>query len=211
VTSLFPTDSVEVLPFDGSAKLIPHFFETRAANEHLESLASEVRWEQHHLVLFGKKVPEPRQSAWIADDGISYSYSGIAREAHAWTPTLTVIRSALIDEIQHPFNSVLANLYRDGSDAMGWHSDDEPCNGPEPVIASVSFGAERRFDFRHQQSGEKVSVLLPHGSLLVMSGLSQHCWQHSIARSKKITAQRINLTFRSVATETSPSSRLTST
>ena len=163
---------------------------------------SEVPWEEHQLVLFGKKVSEPRRSAWIADNDIHYVYSGVERPAHIWTPTLTSIRDAITHETGHTFNSVLANLYRDGNDAMGWHSDDEPCNGPEPVIASVSFGAERRFDFRHRTSKEKASVVLPHGSLLLMSGLSQHCWQHSIARSKKVTSPRINLTFRFVTSST---------
>jgi alkylated DNA repair dioxygenase AlkB len=202
VTSLFPSDSLEVLPFDGSAQLFPHFLSALDANECFSALMSEVPWEEHHLVLFGKKVPEPRRSAWIADNNIHYTYSGVERTAHAWTPTLAKVREALVLQTGHRFNSALANLYRDGNDAMGWHSDDEPCNGPEPVIASVSFGAERRFDFRHRLSKEKTSVILPHGSLLLMSGLSQHCWQHSIARSKKVTSSRINLTFRFVTTST---------
>ncbi|MEY5152965.1 MAG: hypothetical protein RLZZ551_1514 [Actinomycetota bacterium] len=202
MTSLFPADSVEVLPFDGSAQLFPSFFEASLAQDYFNALTSEVPWEEHHLILFGKKVPEPRRSAWIADDDIHYVYSGVERTAHAWTPSLTLIRNAIASETQHSFNSVLANLYRDGNDAMGWHADDEPCNGPEPVIASVSFGAERRFDFRHRFNKEKVSVVLPHGSLLLMSGLSQHCWQHGIARSKKVTSPRINLTFRFVTSAT---------
>jgi alkylated DNA repair dioxygenase AlkB len=202
VTSLFPTDSLEVLPFDGSAQLFPQFFNTSTAQEHFSALINEVPWEEHQLVLFGKKVSEPRRSAWIADNDIHYVYSGVERPAHIWTPTLTSIREAITRGTGQRFNSVLANLYRDGNDAMGWHSDDEPCNGPEPVIASVSFGAERRFDFRHRTSKEKASVVLPHGSLLLMSGLSQHCWQHSIARSKKVTSPRINLTFRFVTSST---------
>jgi alkylated DNA repair dioxygenase AlkB len=202
VTSLFPTDSLEVLPFDGSAQLFPQFFNTSTAQEHFSALINEVPWEEHQLVLFGKKVSEPRRSAWIADNDIHYVYSGVERPAHIWSPTLTSIREAITRGTGQRFNSVLANLYRDGNDAMGWHSDDEPCNGPEPVIASVSFGAERRFDFRHRTSKEKASVVLPHGSLLLMSGLSQHCWQHSIARSKKVTSPRINLTFRFVTSST---------
>lgn len=202
MTSLFPTDSLEVLPFDGSAQLFPQFFNTSTAQEHFSALINEVPWEEHQLVLFGKKVSEPRRSAWIADNDIHYVYSGVERPAHIWSPTLTSIREAITRGTGQRFNSVLANLYRDGNDAMGWHSDDEPCNGPEPVIASVSFGAERRFDFRHRTSKEKASVVLPHGSLLLMSGLSQHCWQHSIARSKKVTSPRINLTFRFVTSST---------
>ncbi len=198
MTSLFPANSLEVLPFDGSAQLFPHFLNAEDADECFSTLMNEVPWEDHHLVLFGKKVPEPRRSAWIADNSIHYTYSGVERIAHTWTPTLAKVRDALMRQTGYQFNSALANLYRDGNDAMGWHSDDEPCNGPEPVIASVSFGAERRFDFRHRLNKEKASVILPHGSLLLMSGLSQQCWQHSIARSKKVTSSRINLTFRFV-------------
>ena len=110
MTSLFPADSSDILPFDGRAQLFPQFFDTSTAQEHFNGLISEVPWEEHHLILFGKKVPEPRRSAWIADNDIHYVYSGVERVAHSWTPSLTSIREAITHETGHPFNSVLANL-----------------------------------------------------------------------------------------------------
>jgi alkylated DNA repair dioxygenase AlkB len=127
---------------------------------------------------------------------VSYTYSGVPRDPVPWTPLLADLRERCGRTAGVSFNGMLANLYRDGADSMGWHSDDEPALGPEPVIASVSLGAERRFDFRHRSSGERVSVLLPHGSLLVMSGASQSRWMHRIARSVRVPSARINLTFR---------------
>ena len=188
----------EILPHDGSARLVADFLSRAEADEIMAKLMDEVPWAGHQLVLFGKKMIEPRLSAWIGDDGASYAYSGIERRPTAWTPTLADLRARCEDATSSPFNSVLANLYRDGDDSMGWHADDEPELGSEPVIASLSFGAERRFDFKHRVSGETVSVVLPHGSLLVMSGASQAGWKHRIARTKAVTTPRINLTYRFV-------------
>ena len=202
MTRLFdPDDAIadgEILPHDGSARLVAGFIPGCEADEMMTKLIDEVPWTTHDLVLFGKKMTEPRLSAWIGDAGVSYAYSGIKRTPAPWTPTLADLRTRCEAAVGKAFNSVLANLYRSGDDSMGWHADDEPEMGPEPVIASVSFGAERRFDFKHRASGETVSVVLPHGSLLVMSGVSQVCWKHRIARSKAVTAPRINLTYRFV-------------
>ena len=194
----FPEEPLEVLPYDGSAVLHESFLAPDDADHLLAVLLDEVPWQHHSITLFGKEVPEPRLSAWIADHGISYLYSGRRREPLPWTTSLLAIRQQVTDLVGTTFNSVLANLYRDGNDAMGWHADDEPELGPRPVIASVSLGAERRFDCRHNVSGKTVSVLLPHGSLLVMSGDSQHAWKHRIARTVRVGTPRINLTFRSV-------------
>lgn len=190
----------EILPFDGSAALLETFVEPTMADEMFASLLTEIPWSAHELVLFGKKLTEPRLSAWIADVGISYTYSRVERRPETWTPTLTKVRTLCEMVTRSSFNSVLANLYRSGADSMGWHADDEPELGPEPTIASVSLGDERRFDFRHRVTGEVASVLLPHGSLLVMSGATQACWKHRIARTKSSTSQRINLTYRFVRT-----------
>lgn len=188
----------EVLPYDGSAVLHHSFLSPDEADRALAALLTEVSWQQHSITLFGKEVPEPRLSAWIADPGVSYLYSGRRREPLPWTATLDEIRARAATIAGTRFNSVLANLYRDGNDAMGWHADDEPELGPAPVIASVSLGAERRFDLRHNVSGDTVNALLPHGSLLVMRGDTQHAWKHRIARTTRVGAPRINLTFRSV-------------
>ena len=188
----------EILPCDGSALLIRNFLGTERANRSFDELMIEVPWTSHDLVLFGRKVAEPRLSAWIADSGVAYRYSGVTRPPLPWTTTLAEIRDECNRATTLNFNSVLANLYRSGDDAMGWHADDEPELGPEPVIASVSLGEERRFDFRHRITGETVSVVLPHDSLLVMSGPTQAHWMHRIARTKKSHAARINLTYRYV-------------
>lgn len=193
----------EVLSRDGSARLLTRCIPPHDADAMLEALLDEVPWQTHDLVLFGKKLTEPRLSAWVGDDGVSYTYSGVPRTPAPWTPTLDTLRrlcesrlDALLPRVA--FNSVLANLYRSGDDSMGWHADDEPELGPTPVIASLSFGDERRFDFRHRATGESTSIVLPHGSLLVMSGTTQTNWKHRIARTKASRGPRVNLTYRFV-------------
>jgi len=193
----------EVLPHDGSALLSERWIDHSEADAMLARLMEEVPWQSHDLVLFGKRMAEPRLSAWVADDDVSYTYSGVRRVPATWTPTLTELRhrceSTLASRFRGvAFNSVLANLYRSGDDSMGWHADDEPELGPKPIIASLSFGDERRFDFRHRSSGETARVDLPHGSLLVMSGVTQTHWKHCLARTKKSRSPRVNLTYRFV-------------
>ena len=194
--SLFPV-SGEILPYDHSAILFPDFFTFQEADEAFSQLLSTTPWEEQTLTMFGKQVLEPRLSIWVSD-GIPYTYSRVTRHPAPWTMILSHIRKECESATSTQFNGVLANYYRNGSDHMGWHADDEPINGPEPVIASLSFGATRRFDFRHNKSKEIVSVDLNHGSLLLMSGKSQHNWKHRIAKTTKVSEARINLTFRYV-------------
>jgi alkylated DNA repair dioxygenase AlkB len=186
----------QLLPCDGSAILYPDFLNHELADAYFDDLQLTLPWEHNHLVMFGKKVPEPRVSCWHSSNGTPYTYSGKPRTAHPFNETLLAIQKRCELLTSHTFNGVLANLYRDGTDHMGWHADDEPVNGPEPIIASLSLGAERRFEFKHRTTGEKITTALPHGSLLVMSGKSQSHWLHRIAKSTKITEPRINLTFR---------------
>jgi alkylated DNA repair dioxygenase AlkB len=186
--------SEDVLPYDGTATLWPQFISD--PDDVFQLLLRGIDWEDHYITLFGRPVREPRQSVWFHTDGLAYRYSQSERTARQFTPLLTDIMKQCADIAEASFNSVLANLYRTGEDSMGWHADDEPELGREPVIASISLGAERRFDFRHRDSGDTASVVLPHGSLLVMRGQSQHKWVHRIARTKKVTSPRVNLTFR---------------
>ena len=188
----------EVLPCDGSARLKSSFFSQTESDRFCSAICEEVPWSSHDLVLFGKRMTEPRLSSWIGDAGVAYTYSGVRRSPEPWTLTLAHLRIECERATGAKFNSVLANLYRSGQDSMGWHADDEPELGAEPVIASLSFGDERRFDFRHRVSGETVSVVLPHGSLLVMSGTTQTHWKHRIARTKRSVSPRVNLTYRLV-------------
>lgn len=159
----------------------------------LEQLQAEIPWQQHRLQLFGREHDEPRLSCWMGEAG--YRYSGKRREPVPWHPLVNVIRKQVQTICAQPFNGVLLNLYRHGQDSMGWHADNEPELGPNPVIASVSLGATRRFQLRHKD-GERRQLLLSHGSLLVMAGEMQHHWQHALPRTAAVDSARINLTFR---------------
>jgi alkylated DNA repair dioxygenase AlkB len=165
-----------------------------------ERLQQEIPWERHRLSMFGREVDSPRLSCWIGDPGTDYIYSRTRFEPRAWTPSLLALRERVQVMCGARFNSVLANLYRDGQDSMGWHSDDEPELGPQPVIASVSLGAERRFRLRRKPTGgERATPLalpLAHGSLLCMAGDTQRYYQHALPKVPGMGGARINLTFR---------------
>ena len=163
-----------------------------------DALHREIPWEQHRLRIFGRDVGSPRLSCWIGDEGTAYEYSGTLFEPHAWTPTLAMLRDELAARFDLRFNSVLANLYRDGADSMGWHSDAEPELGREPVIASLSFGAVRRFRFRSRATKRVAFAIdLDPGSLLVMRGATQRLYHHDLPKTARAGA-RINLTFRTI-------------
>jgi len=197
--SLF-SDKRELLPFDGSALLIPRFLSSAESTKYFAQLNEETPWEMPEIVMFGKKYTQAGLSTWFTNTKVSYVYSGITRAPHAMTPLLNDVMNACALASGAEYNSVLVNLYRDGNDSVSWHSDNEEINGSEPTIASVSLGETRRFDLRHKESGETVRVDLEDGSLLVMSGLSQLCWVHQIAKTKTKVGPRINLTFRRVVT-----------
>jgi alkylated DNA repair dioxygenase AlkB len=201
--SLF-SDKRELLPFDGSALLIPRFLSSAESTKYFAQLNEETPWEMPEIVMFGKKYPQAGLSTWFTNTKVSYVYSGITRAPHAMTPLLNDVMNACALASGAEYNSVLVNLYRDGNDSVSWHSDNEEINGSEPTIASVSLGETRRFDLRHKESGETVRVDLEDGSLLVMSGLSQLCWVHQIAKTKTKVGPRINLTFRRVITSQQP-------
>jgi alkylated DNA repair dioxygenase AlkB len=171
-----------------------------------DSLKHEIAWKQDHIKLFGKVHPTPRLVAWHGDQHCTYTYSGVVNTPLAWTPTLLTIKDR-IEQLLYPakFNCVLLNFYRDGHDKMGWHSDDEKELGPNPNIASVSFGATRRFDFKHKTDpNNKFSLELHSGSVLLMQGDMQHHWLHQLPAQKRILTPRINLTFRFIPEQTHP-------
>ena len=164
-----------------------------------DGLHAQPGWQVHPLRMFGRELPAPRLSRWIGDSDAAYRYSGVRHQPQPWPALLEPIRERLICETGVAFNSVLANLYRDGRDCMGLHSDDEPELGERPVIASLSLGATRRFVFKHRRDPARKLVLeLPHGSLLVMRGDSQKDWRHALPRTAKSVGPRINLTFRRI-------------
>lgn len=168
------------------------------------ALRAEIAWQPQRLILFGREVATPRLSCWIGDPDAVYTYSRTRFEPRPWTPTVAALRDDLTARLGLRFNSALANLYRDGRDAMGWHSDDEPELGAEPVIASLSFGAERCFRLRSRTTrATALSLELAHGSLLVMAGDTQRLYQHALPRRARVAAPRINLTFRRILTASS--------
>ena len=168
-----------------------------------EKLLGSLQWEQSRLNMYGRSVAIPRLNAWYADERCEYRYSGYQLPLHAWTHELQEIRELLRATTGTSFNSVLANLYRDGNDSVGWHSDDEPELGANPLIASLSLGTTRRFRLRHKwdKGLGNVDLELESGSLLVMSGAIQHHWRHCVPKSPKSSSARINLTFRRVLCE----------
>ena len=163
------------------------------------TLRGAVPWETHRIRLFGRQVDSPRLSCWIGDAQAAYTYSGTRFVPRPWPAVLLPLRERVSGASGETFNSVLANLYRDGRDCMGWHRDAEAELGPQPVIASLSLGATRRFVFQHVGDPmHKLTLELPHGSLLVMRGDTQRHYKHALPRTAKPIGARINLTFRRV-------------
>jgi len=161
-------------------------------------LYQDVDWEQQEINVYGKTHLQPRLVAWYGDAGASYTYSGLTLQPTPWIDPIVEIKMVCEAIAGTTFNSVLLNLYRDGEDTVGWHSDDEPTLGRDPVIASVSLGAMRRFDLRHKVTKETVKAPMPAGSVLLMSGRLQAEWSHQVPRTKKVGSPRINLTFRRI-------------
>ncbi len=174
----------------------PNFLKPAQANDAFSALRQELNWSQEEILMFGKKVLQPRLQAWHGDK--SYTYSGLAMDPKPWSPILLKLKESCEEAAQHTFNSVLANLYRDGKDSMGWHQDNETELGINPVIASLSLGETRRFLLRHIITKQKYELELNHGSLIVMAGETQHYWQHSVPKTARPRGERINLTFRDI-------------
>ncbi|MCS4281248.1 alpha-ketoglutarate-dependent dioxygenase AlkB family protein [Stenotrophomonas rhizophila] len=174
-----------------------HWLPHAAADTLQRALRDDVPWEVHKIRMFGRQVDSPRLSCWMGDSAARYRYSGTEFVPQPWHPALLPLRDQLSEFCGHAFNSVLLNRYRDGDDGMGWHSDNEPELGPAPVIASLSLGAPRRFLLRRRDDhAKKAEVLLDHGDLLVMGGQTQRHYQHSLPKSARPLAERLNLTFR---------------
>jgi alkylated DNA repair dioxygenase AlkB len=177
------------------------WLEPATADQWLAQLVAETPWQQPRVRLYGREHVVPRLVAWYGDAEARYRYSGLSHSPLAWTPLLAQIRARLVATLGQPLNGVLLNYYRDGQDSMGWHSDDEAELGRNPLIVSLNLGGSRRFDFRRKgQSRIEHSLLLNHGSLLVMGGPTQHYWQHQVAKTRSPCTPRLNLTFRMIRT-----------
>ena len=184
---------------DGSLDFYPRFIDIDDADKYFRDLMDIINWKVERITVYGKTYDVPRLSAWYADEGRSYEYSGTRVEPNPWIPILLKIKNQVEFITGERFNSVLVNQYRDGADGVAWHSDDEIELGKDPVIASVSFGQERQFQLKHRYNkGMKKSLILPHGSLILMGKGTHLNWFHQIPKSKQVMKPRINLTFRNV-------------
>ena len=184
------------LPYDGFAHYYGPIITPREADDYFNILMSQINWEFDEAIIFGKRIITKRKVAWYGDSPYSYTYSKVTKHALPWTPTLKIIKALIEEKAKSEFNSCLLNLYHNGSEGMGWHSDGEKELVKHGVIASMSFGAERKFVFKHIRTKQTVSIFLQSGSLLTMENQTQDHWHHRLPPTKKVTTPRINLTFR---------------
>jgi alkylated DNA repair dioxygenase AlkB len=194
-----PANRLQRIELAGAGlRFAPAWLSCTEADVLFSSLRDAIAWETHRIRMFGREVDSPRLSCWIGDPGAVYTYSRTRFAPHPWSDTLIALRTRLCEVLGVDFNSVLANRYRDGRDRMGWHSDDEPELGPQPVIASLSLGATRRFSLKSRGEGGRLSLDLPHGSLLIMEGDTQVRYRHALPGTTRVVGERINLTFRKI-------------
>ncbi len=185
-------------PFDGELFLIRQFYQKLESDLLFAKLKSTLAWQEEDIFIYGKRCKVPRLMCWYGDPGACYRYSGVDHQPLPWTDELLLIKEKVQSCSQSSFNSVLANLYRNGRDSMGCHADDEKELGQNPVIASLSLGEERLFKLHHKKRKQTLDINLGYGDLLVMAGMLQHHWVHSIPKTPKSKGPRINLTFRKI-------------
>ena len=190
--------SNNILNKDGAVYYYGKILSSEEANQSLDSLMQNIQSEKDKVIIFGKHITTKRKVAWYGDSEYVYTYSNSTKRALAWTKELCELKQIVEKYAGTKFNSCLLNLYHNGNEGMGWHSDDEKPLGKNNTIASLSFGAERKFSFKHKQTKQTVSLVLEHGSLLIMKGATQSNWLHSLPKSKNTSQPRINLTFRTM-------------
>lgn len=183
---------------NGEYIYLPNFFTKSESDKYFQILKNEILWKQESMNMYGKQVLFPRLTAWYGNNYKPYSFSGITLNPNFWTDELSEIKNKIEPIAKTKFNSVLLNRYRSGNDSISWHTDAEKELGINPIIASVNFGATRKFQLRHIKTKEKIEIELTHGSLLVMQGELQHFWQHQVPKTNKVVGERINLTFRTI-------------
>jgi alkylated DNA repair dioxygenase AlkB len=190
-----------LLPYDGAVNYFGQVFSDIDANNYYQELLNNIAWEHDQAVIFGKKIITKRKVAWYGEREFNYTYSNTTKLALPWTPVLEELKNQTEMLSKATFNSCLLNLYHSGEEGMAWHSDGETDLEPEGAIASLSFGAIRKFCFKHKQSKEKVCLTLDHGSLLIMKGSTQAHWLHRLPPTKKVREPRVNLTFRTIVNQ----------
>ena len=186
------------LPYDGTVQYYGKVIQEMVADDYFEKLMQNIAWENDQAIILGRQITTKRKVAWYGDQGYEYTYSNVNRYALPWTVELLELRQRVQQLTGERFNSCLLNLYHTGEEGMAWHSDDETDLKKNGAIASLSFGAERKFAFKHKQSKEKVELYLEHGSILVMKDTTQSHWLHRLPPTKKVLTARINLTFRTI-------------
>jgi len=192
------TQTDNLLPFDGTAIYHGKIMRPDIAISYFNTLMETIQWKNDEAVIFGKHIITKRKAAWYGDERYSYTYSNTTKQALPWTAGLLELKQMVEAITGTTFNSCLLNLYHNGDEGMAWHSDDEAELGRNTTIASLSFGAERKFSFKHKKGKQTVSVMLESGSLLVMKDATQTHWLHSLPKSKRVIKPRINLTFRTI-------------
>lgn len=187
-----------LLPKDGTAEYFGKIFSEKESFKYYVKLINEINWQHDLVKIFGKEIITKRKVAWYGDETFSYQYSGKTKIAEKWLDFLESIKSTVEEISACRFNSCLLNLYHNGTEAMNWHSDNEKEILENSPIASISFGAERKFGFKHNETKEEISLILENGSLLMMKDEIQKHWKHKLYASSKIKEPRINLTFRTI-------------
>ena len=195
-----PNKTSNLLPYGGEVLYYGKVMDMQKADYYLDVLLNTIEWKNDEAVIFGRHIITKRKVAWYADNDYSYTYSNTTKHALPWTKELSALKTLTEELTGHQFNSCLLNLYHNGDEGMAWHSDDEKALGKDTAIASLSFGAERKFALKHRESKHKEELILAHGSLLIMKGATQSNWLHCLPKSKKIIAPRVNLTFRTMVT-----------
>ena len=183
---------------EGTVNYYGKLFSLQEANSHFENLFNEIEWRNDEAIIFGKRIITDRKVAWYGEKPFEYTYSNTTKKALPWTANLLKLKKIIEHKTGESFNSCLLNLYHNGSEGMSWHSDGEKDLKKNGAIGSVSFGAERKFAFKHKISKEKTGLVLEHGSLLIMTGSTQTHWLHRLPPTKQVTKPRINLTFRTI-------------
>ncbi len=197
--TLFNEDRVSnILPKDGTVNYYGKVLSSREADQYFNLLMKNILWKNDEVVIFGKHIVTKRKAAWYGDSDYLYTYSNTTKHALPWTKELSELKQIVEELAETKFNSCLLNLYHNGDEGMGWHSDDEESLGKNNTIASLSLGAERKFLLKHKQTKQTLSLVLEHGSLLIMKDSTQANWLHILPKSKNITQPRINLTFRTI-------------
>ena len=195
----FESDAEQnLLPTDGEVYYFGKIFSEEEAEQYFDKLLRSINWNHDEITIFGKKIITKRKVAWYGDSGLKYTYSKTTKIALPWTSELLEIKKTIEGKSGETFNSCLLNLYHSGEEGMGWHSDDEKDLKKHSAIASISFGAERKFVFKHKENKETVPLNLENGSILLMKGTTQSHWVHRLPLTKKVENPRINLTFRTI-------------